>query len=110
MSREIELLMEIRDLLKVMAEPALIKQDEKFKQAVQAVAGKSRKSGAAILLMDGSRTQAAISKQASIDPSQLNRLVKTLEANSLIGVDEKYPKLRVKLSPSFFDQKGRTNE
>ena len=110
MSREIELLTEIRDLLQVMAEPALTKRDEKFREAVRTVAGKSQKSSGAIMLMDGSRTQAAISKEAGIDPGQLNRLIKALENNSLIAADEKHPKLRVKLPPNFFDQKGETNE
>ena len=103
MSRDIELLTEIRDLLQVMAEPAIAKRDEKFREAIRTVAGKSRKSGIAIILMDGSRTQATISKEAGIDPGQLNRLIKSLERNSLISADEKHPMLCVKLPLNFFD-------
>jgi hypothetical protein len=102
-SKEIELLAEIRDLLRVMAEPALAKRDEKFRDAVRAVVGKSQKSASAIALMDGTRSQAAIAKQAGIDPGQLNRLIKALTNNALIGADEKLPKLRVKLPLNFFD-------
>jgi hypothetical protein len=109
MSQEIELLTEIRDLLQVMAEPTLAKRDEKFRGAIRTVAGKSQKNSGAIVLMDGSRTQAAISKEAGIDPGQLNRLIKALENNALIATDEKHPKLRVKLPPNFFDKKGETN-
>ncbi|MDP4199051.1 MAG: hypothetical protein Q8922_14955 [Bacteroidota bacterium] len=108
MSREIELLTEIRDLLEAMAEPAIAKRDEKFRDGILAVAGKSQKSCNAILLMDGSRTQANIVKEAEIDQGQLSRLVKNLKTNSLIGSDEKYPKLRTKLPPNFFDLKGAT--
>jgi DNA-binding MarR family transcriptional regulator len=103
-SKEIELLAEIRDLLQVMAEPALAKRDEKCRDAIRVVVGKSRKSASAIRLMDGSRAQAAISKEAGIDPGQLNRLIKSLEKNALIDADEKYPKLRVKLPLNFFGE------
>ncbi len=106
MSKEIELLSEIRDLLQVMAEPALAKRDEKFREAIRTVVGKSQKSVSAIMLMDGSRSQAAISKEAGIDPGQLNRLIKLLEKNALIGADEKKPKLRVKLPLNFFNKHG----
>lgn len=110
MSKEIELLAEIRDLLQVMAEPALAKRDEKLREAIRAVVGKSRKSAGAIRLMDGSCTQAVISKEAGIDPGQLNRLIKSLEKNALIDADEKHPKLRVKLPLNFFDEFGKTHE
>ena len=86
-----------------MAEPAIAKRDEKFREAVRTVAGKGQKNGVAIMLMDGSRTQAAISKEAGIDPGQLNRLIKSLENNSLLIADGKHPKLRVKLPLNFFD-------
>jgi DNA-binding MarR family transcriptional regulator len=110
MSREVELLAEIRDLLQVMAEPALAKRDEKFRSAIRSVVGKSQKSASAVVLMDGSRAQAAISKEVGIDPSQLNRLIKSLEKHALVGADEKHPKLRVKLPPNFFDEHGKTHE
>lgn len=108
MSKDIELLAEIRDLLQVIAEPALAKRDEKFREAIRGIVGKSRKSASAIGLMDGSRTQAAISKDAGIDPGQLNRLIKSLEKNALIDADEKHPKLRVKLPSNFFDEHGKS--
>jgi hypothetical protein len=104
MSSELELLAEIRDLLQVMAEPMLAKRDEKWRGAIRTVAGKGKKNGAAIMLMDGTRPQAAIAKAAAIDAGQLNRLVKALEnAGALIVRDGKHPKLLVKLPPSFFD-------
>ena len=110
MSQEIELLTEIRDLLQVMAEPTLAKRDEKFREAIRTVAGKSQKSGSAIMLMDGSRSQSGIVKEVGMDQGNLSRLVKALTAQSLITADEKHPKLRVKLPPNFFDQKGKTHE
>src|SRR5207248_8635008 len=104
MSRDTELLTEIRDLLQVMAEPALAKRDEKLRKALRAVARKSHKSRSAILLMDGSRTQAAIAKESGMDTSNLSKLVKSLTEESLIAADEKHPKLLVKIPPDFFER------
>jgi DNA-binding Lrp family transcriptional regulator len=105
-SKDIELLAEIRDLLLVIAEPALAKRDEKLREAVRTVVGKGRKNARAVILMDGSRTQSAISKEVGIDPGQQSRLIKSLEECSLIRVEEKFPELRVKLPINFFDEKG----
>ncbi len=110
MSREIELLTEIRDLLQVMAEPSLAQREEKFRDAVRAVGAKSPQRCAAIMLMDGSRSQTAIGKEADLDQSTVSRLVKALSAQSLITADEKHPKLRTKLPLNFFDHKGKTHE
>ena len=110
MTEQTELLREIRDLLQVMAEPALAQRDEKFREAVRTVAGRSQKSGSAIMLMDGSRPQSAIVKEVGMDQGNLSRLVKTLGSQSLITADEKYPKLRVKLPLNFFDQKAKPHE
>src|SRR2546429_323598 len=105
MSREIELLTEIRDLLQVMAEPALAKRDEAYREAIRTIAGKSAQRSNAIMLMDGSRSQTAIAKEAGLDQGNLSRLVKALSARSLIAADEKHPKLRTMLPPNFFDHK-----
>ena len=104
-SKEIELLQEIRDLLQVMAEPALAKRDEKFRDAIRTIAGKGAKNAKAIMLMDGSKTQAAISKEVGIDGGNLSRLIKSLQKDALIASDEKHPKLQVNLPHNFFDEK-----
>jgi hypothetical protein len=101
MSRDIELLTEIRDLLQVMAEPALEKRFKKFRDGIRAVVGKKQTGRAAVLLMDGTRTQAAIAKETGMDAGQLNRLVKTLEEVKLCSMEGKYPKLAGKLSSDF---------
>jgi DNA-binding MarR family transcriptional regulator len=104
MSREVELLTEIRDLLQVMAEPALAKRDEKLRGALRSIVGKSLKAAAAVSLMDGSRTQSAIVKESKIDQGTLSRLVKALAKASLVALDEKHPKLILTVPPNFFDQ------
>jgi DNA-binding MarR family transcriptional regulator len=108
MSQEIELLTEIRDLLQVMAEPALAKRDERFRDAVRVIVGKSQKFASAVMLMDGSQTRTAIAKEAGIDQGNLSRLVKALGEESLIAQDDKNPRLCIKLPQNFFDQKERT--
>jgi hypothetical protein len=103
MSKDTELLTEIRDLLQVMAEPLLAKRDQRMRAALREVAGSGAKKQRAVPLMDGSRTQAAIVKKAGIDQGNLSRLVKALAAKGLIGADEKHPQLLVKVPPTFFD-------
>jgi DNA-binding MarR family transcriptional regulator len=106
MSREIEVLLEIRDLLQVMAEPALAKRDESFRTAIRLLAGKSEAKCKAVMLMDGMRSQSAIAKESGMDSGNLSRLIKSLSAQTLIASDEKHPRLRFKLPVNFFDQKG----
>ena len=103
MAREVELLIEIRDLLEIVAEPALAKRDAKRRASIRSIVGESIKKAKAVLLMDGSRSQSAISKEAGIDAGNLSRLVKALSTAKLISADEKLPKLSVKLPPNFFD-------
>lgn len=93
MSENREILLEIRDLLRLMAEPALAKRDERLRTSLQQVIGKSRQKAEAVVLMDGTRSQAAIRKDCGIDVGNLSRLVKALRAAELIGSDDKHPKL-----------------
>ncbi len=104
MSREVELLTEIRDLLLLVAEPAIAKRDQKLRDALRKVAGKGAKNARAILLMNGTRSQSAIAKEVQIDPGQLSRLVKALAGQFLIASDEKHPKLAVMVPANFFDE------
>lgn len=110
MSREIELLTEIRDLLQVVAEPALAKRDERYRNDIRLIAGKSQKGGKAILLMDGSRSQATIAKEVKFDKGNLSRLIKALAKKSLIAADEKHPKLVVKIPSNFFEDGDKADE
>lgn len=109
MSREIELLTEIRDLLLVVAEPALAKRDKKRRDALRRI-GRGRKNVAAIMLMDGTRSQAEIVKESSVDKSQLSRLVKSLMAEALIRADEKHPKLVIAVPKDFFEGEGDAHD
>src|ERR1043166_6191571 len=100
MSHEIGLLTEIRDLLQVMAEPALAQRDAKFRDAIRRIV-KGQKNRSAVLLMDGARTKATIVKETGIDSSNLSKMVKALTEERLMGPDEKHPKLLIKLPSNF---------
>ncbi|MCX7008898.1 MAG: hypothetical protein NTY53_16910 [Kiritimatiellaeota bacterium] len=104
MSHEIELLTEIRDLLQVMAEPALEKRDAKLRASLRSSVGKSAKKAKAAMLMDGSRSQTVIVKESGIDQGDLSRLVKVLAAAQLVSADTKHPRLLVKVPSTFFDE------
>lgn len=93
MSSDTELLTEIRDLLRLIAEPALAKRDERLRAALQQVIGKSKQKAHAVMLMDGTRPQSGIRKECGIDDGNLSRLVRVLREADLIAPDEKILKL-----------------
>ncbi|QWG19334.1 hypothetical protein KMZ68_05615 [Bradyrhizobium sediminis] len=93
MSDDTEILREIRDLLRLIAEPALAKRDERLRASLQELVGKSKQKAEAVVLMDGTRSQADIRKAAGIDQGNLSRLVTALRQTELIGPDEKRPEL-----------------
>lgn len=93
MTEDTEILREIRDLLRLMAEPALAKRDERLRTSLHQVIGKSKQKAEAVVLMDGTRSQADIRKDCRIDDGNLSRLVKALREAELIGPDDRHPKL-----------------
>jgi DNA-binding HxlR family transcriptional regulator len=105
MNEETELLREIRDLLQVMAEPALAERDEKLRGALLKIVGKGKVLAKAVLLMDGSKNQAQLRTETGIDAGNLSRGVKALREAGLVGKDEK-PKIIIKIPPNFFDKIG----
>jgi len=107
MSKDSELLTEIRDLLLLMAEPALAKRDERLRGSLQQIVGKSRPKAEAVVLMDGTRTQSDIRKECTIDAGALSRLVKSLRDERLIGPDAERPKVVFPVPSNLADIAGR---
>lgn len=104
MNEQTDLLRELRDLLLIIAEPALAKRDERLRESLRLIVGKSKAKAKAVFLMDGSRPQASIKKESGIDQGELSRLVKALREASLIGKEEKQnPKLSIAVPPNFFE-------
>jgi hypothetical protein len=110
MSKDTELLTEIRDLLQVMAEPLLEKRYKKFRDGIREAVGKKQTARVAVLMMDGSRSQASISKESGMDAGQLNRLVKELQQKSLCAMEGKHPKLAGRLPEDFWELNGDSDE
>jgi hypothetical protein len=103
LNEQIDSLRELRDLLRVIAEPALAKRDEKLRTSLRDVVGKSKLATKAVLVMDGARSQSAICKEAGIDQGNLSKLVKSLRAQALLASDDKHPKLMIAIPPNFFE-------
>ena len=110
MSDDTEILREIRDLLRLIAEPALAKRDERLRASLQELVGKSKQKAEVVFLMDGTRSQADIRKAAGIDAGNLSRFATALTEAELIGLDEKRPKLAFAVPPSLFDNVGNAKK
>jgi DNA-binding transcriptional ArsR family regulator len=106
MSDDTEIFREIRDLLRLIAEPALAKRDERLRASLQELVGKSKQKAEVVVLMDGTRSQGDIRKVAGIDQGNLSRLVKALREAELIGPDEKRPKLVFPAPSNLIDNVG----
>ena len=100
---------EIRDLLRLLAEPAIAERDQKLRSELRRIVGKSAPRAKAVLLMDGSHTQRVIHRETGINEGNLSTLVKQLNSSKLLSGDGKAPKLAISVPPSFFEN-GETNE
>lgn len=107
MSEDTEILREIRDLLRLVAEPALAKRDERLRASLEEIVGKSKQKADAVILMNGSRSQADIRKACGMDPGNLSRLVKAMSAAELIGPDEKHPRLLFPVPANLGESAGK---
>jgi hypothetical protein len=94
---------EIRDLIRIMAEPAVAERDKKDRAELQRIVGSSTKKAKAVFLMDGSRSQSVIQKETGINQGHLSTLVKQLKNSKLLSGDGKEPKLAISIPKSFFE-------
>jgi hypothetical protein len=95
-------ILEMRDLLRLLAEPAIAERDQKRREEIRRIVGASDPKAKAIRLMDGNRTQLAIHKETGIQQSHLSTLVKQLGQGGLLLGDVKQPKLAIHLPDNFF--------
>jgi DNA-binding MarR family transcriptional regulator len=100
---------ELRDLVRLLAEPAIAERDKKLRAELRRLVGRSPKKSKAVLLMDGKRKQADIKREGGINQGDLSTLVKQLKAASLITADAKQPKLTISITSNFFED-GAANE
>src|SRR5579871_6659126 len=110
MDEQTDLLREMRDLLRIIAEPMLAERDKKRRTSLLEIVGKSKRKAEVVILMDGSRSQAAIHKQSGMDQGDVSRLVKALRAKDLIKPDDKHPELVISIPPNFFEGREHADE
>jgi hypothetical protein len=103
MNEQTELLREMVDLLRLIAEPEIAKRDKKRRLALAELVGKSQQRIKAVQLMDGVRSQANIGKEAGMDQGALSRFIKALRTACLLADDDKAPHLVFPLPPNFPD-------
>ena len=97
---------EIRDLVRLLAEPAIAERDRKTRGELRRIVGNSVAKKKAVLLMDGSRTQRAIHREAGINEGHLSTLVKQLNSANLLSGDRKEPKLSISVTANFFENES----
>ena len=103
MDEQTELLREMVELLRLIAEPEIAKRDKKRRLALVEIIGKSQQKINAVQLMVGVKTQTAIAKEVGMDAGNFSRFIKALRGAKLIADDDKAPKLVVSLPPGFPD-------
>lgn len=101
---------EIRDLIRLMAEPAIAKRDQKLRDELRRIVGRSAAKAKSVLVMDGTRTQRAIIDQTDINGGDLSTLVKRLKQGELISEDAKHPKLLISVPSNFFEKDGEVHD
>lgn len=104
MDLQTELLQKILDVVSLIAEPQIAQRDERLRSALSGIVGRGKLKAKAVCLMDGSKLQATICKEAGIDAGALSRLTKALREAGLLGDDEKL-KLTIPLPPGFMTDK-----
>lgn len=100
---------EIRDLVRLMAEPQIAERDLKLRTELARIVG-SGAARKAVLAMDGSRTQIEIHKQTGMHRGNLSTLIKQLNKSQLLIGDPKTPKLAISIPTNFFDKAGGSHE
>jgi len=94
---------EIRDLVRLLAEPAVAERDKRFRDELRRNVGSSAANASAVLLMDGSRTQKEIHEATGINRGNLSTLIKRLGEAKLVVGEAKMPKLAIPIPSNFFD-------
>lgn len=101
-------IIEMRDLLRLMAEPAIAERDQKHRDELRRIVATSIPKSKSVLLMDGTRTQSEIHAETSINKGHLSTLTKQLREVGLVSDDGKQPKLSISIPADFFESKGGT--
>jgi hypothetical protein len=105
-SQLLKAVQEIRDLMRLMAEPAIAERDKKLREELRRIIGKSALGAQSVFLMDGSRAQADIQRETRINQGNLSSIVKELKGAKLLADDGKRPKLAIQIPSNFFESEA----
>ena len=94
---------EIRELVRLIAEPQIAARDQKLRDELIRIVGKSVPNQKSVLLMDGNHTQLANRQKTGVHQGNLSTLVKKLGASKLLAGDGKQPKLAISIPSNFFE-------
>jgi hypothetical protein len=97
-------LREIRDLIQLMAEPAIATRDQTLRDELRKIVGNSKPKAKAASLMNGSRTQTDIHRESGMQQSNLSTLVKQMAERKLILGAGKKPRLAITIPANFFEK------
>jgi len=95
---------EIRDLIRLMAEPAIAERDRKLRDELRKIVGRSTPKAKSVLLMDGSRTRKRIIDESAVNKGHLSTLVKELKKRQLVSEDGNRPRLLISVPATFFEK------
>jgi len=96
--------LEIRDLIRLIAQPQIATRDQKLREELIRIVGRSASKTKAALLMNGAHNQAAIRAQTGINQGHLSTMVKELGKSKLLTGDPKQPKLAISIHSDFFEK------
>jgi hypothetical protein len=97
---------EMRDLIRLMAEPQIAARDKKMRDELIRIVGNSAPKAKSVLLMDGKHTQMEIHKKTGMNLGNLSTLTKQLAKSQLLVGDGKQPKLAISIQSDFFEKAG----
>ena len=96
-------LRQMRQLLELMAEPAIAQRDARLRDALRGIVGSSAKKQQCVMLMDGTRTQAQIVAHTSVSKAHISTMVGRLKSAGLLSGEKKQLKLAITIPSHFFD-------
>lgn len=103
-ARTLEVVCEIRDLIRLIAEPQIAARDQKYREELIRLVGKSDQKAKAVFLMDGNHTQFQIHAATKVHRGNLSTLIKELMKVGLVTGDSKQPKLTILIPSDFFEK------
>ena len=99
----LDAVLEIRNLLELLAEPAIAQRDAKLRQELRKLVGSSEPKQRSVFFMNGERTQAQIRSETSVNQGHLSTLVSNMNKAKLLVGDPKLPKLAISIPATFFE-------